>query len=245
VASASSFPGSGAIVAWHAHIDRFSAAPETCARARRLLLPHEHERLDRYRSDDDRMMFLLGRTMARAMVGRAIGVAPEAWRWREGAHGRPEVDDPRCPIRFNVAHSAGLVVCAIASGRDVGVDVEDVRRSPPNPLVVTRYCSPMEAADIGPRGDPGWQARFLQYWTLKEAYLKARGLGISVPLAEIEFRLNGTHPRVGFRGSLAESETGWSFHLGEIPPRYLVAIAAESPVGPEPRFVIEPMPGGP
>ena len=186
-------------------------------------------------------MFLLGRAMARSMVGRALGVSPDAWTWQEGAHGRPEVGDTDGAVRFNVAHSGGLVVCAVACGRDVGVDVEDLERRAPNSFVVTRYCSPREAADIQQQGEPGWARRFLDYWTLKEAYLKARGLGISVPLAEIEFTLNGTRPQVEFLGSLEGTDARWTFHLQNVDARYLIAIAAAEADG-EPLIVVESMP---
>jgi 4'-phosphopantetheinyl transferase len=236
-----SFPAADEIVAWHAHIDVFQAQPETRARAEQLLLAPDRSRLERYRHETDRAMFLLGRAMARSMVGRSLGVAASAWEWHEGPHGRPQVRDPACAIRFSVAHSAGLVTCAVAREREVGVDVEDLQRRPPDPLVVTRYCSPREAADIHGVGQESWPQRFLSYWTLKEAYLKARGLGISVPLSEIEFALNGAEPRIAFRGSLAGTDDRWRFHLERIGDRYLLALAAP---GAEPplSFVVMPMP---
>jgi 4'-phosphopantetheinyl transferase len=78
-------------------------------------------------------------------------------------------------------------------------------------------------ADIE-RARDRWRARFLTYWTLKEAYLKARGLGISVPLADICFVLDPPI-HVGFVGALAGTDTNWSFHLLDPTPRHLVAVA--------------------
>jgi 4'-phosphopantetheinyl transferase len=238
---ASSFPAANQIVAWHAHIAAFDTRPEARARAEQLLLADERRRLERFRHESDRAMFLLGRAMAKSMVGRSLGVPASAWEWHEGPHGRPEVRDPGCPIRFSVAHSGGLVVCAVACDRDVGVDVEDLHRRPPDQLVVTRYCSPREAADIEAADQGSWVSRFLSYWTLKEAYLKARGLGISVPLSEIEFTLNGSEPEIAFRGSLSGTDDRWHFHLAQIGARYLTALAA--PAGTRrPTFVMRPMP---
>jgi 4'-phosphopantetheinyl transferase len=239
--TASSFPAANEIVVWHAHIDVFDARPHVRATAERLLLGHERSRLERYRHDTDRSMFLLGRAMAKSMVGRALGVSAAAWEWREGPHGRPEVADPQSPIRFSVAHSAGVVICAVARDRDVGADVEDLHRRPPDPLVVSRYCSPGEAADIQRADRQSWVARFLSYWTLKEAYLKARGLGISVPLSEIEFILNGSAPQIAFHGSLAGTDDRWHFHVARIGDRHLAAIAAHRGDG-QPSFQMTPMP---
>jgi 4'-phosphopantetheinyl transferase len=223
--------------AWHAHIDHALGDPAAVAHARQSLTDVEQARFERYHGDADRRMFLLGRVMSRGLVGRALNVGAGGWEWREGPHGRPEIAQPTTPVRFNLAHSAGLVVCAIASGRDVGVDVEDLQRPAIDPAMVNRYCAPAEAADIEAQGDR-WRDRFLVYWTLKEAYLKARGLGISVPLRDICFVLQPPPVRVTFLGSLAGTPSAWTFHLSQPTDRHLVAIAASAEDGVEPRVLI-------
>lgn len=222
----------------------FLERPALLARGRSALTPAERERHDRFRHDIDRHMFLLGRLMARALVGRALGCDPLAWTWRDGARGRPEVGDPATSVRFNLAHSAGLVACVVARGRDVGVDVEDLERRQPETDIVERYCAPAEVADIRAQGD-GWSERFLRYWTLKEAYLKARGLGIAVPLAEISFALDGeSSARIAFLGSLRGTDDAWSFVLARPTNRHLLAVAAASPGGPRPTVSIEALDTG-
>lgn len=208
------------------YFDIAALVGDPAATARAWLRAEEHARYTRYRHDDDRLMFLAGRVMARSIVGAALGCPPSTWRWREGPHGRPEIDEPGTGLRFNIAHSAGLVACAIADGRDVGVDVEDRERPETDRQIVSRYCSPAEAADIDEQGD-AWHDRFLIYWTLKEAYLKACGLGISVHLSDISFSLDGDVPRIGFIGSLADHDSRWTFSLMRPTPRHLVAIASE------------------
>jgi len=217
-------PADNEVLVSYLDIAGLGDASTTTARA--WLRDEEHARFTRYRHDDDRMMFLAGRVMARSIVGDALGCAPTSWRWREGPHGRPEIDEPGTELRFNIAHSARLVACAVADGRDVGVDVEDRERPETDRQIVTRYCSPAEAADIDEQGD-AWHDRFLIYWTLKEAYLKARGLGISVHLSDISFTLDGDVPRIGFIGSLADHDPRWTFSLMRPTARHLVAIASE------------------
>jgi len=80
--------------------------------------------------------------------------------------------------------------------------------------VVPRYCAPDEIADIGSQ-DGRWHDRFLRYWTLKEAYLKARGVGISVPLADITFRVDTDRADVSFGGALRGSDARWIFRLAQ------------------------------
>ncbi len=176
--------------------------------------------------------------MARTLVGRALDIQPDHWTWREGAHGRPEIAHPETPLHFNLAHSAGLVVCALANGREVGVDVEDLERPATDPKMIQRYFSPAEAADIERHGE-AWRDRFLRYWTLKEAYLKARGLGISVPLREISFILDPQDIAVTFLGTLDGTSTAWSFDLSQPTGRHLVAIAASRSDGILPAIAIE------
>ena len=218
-------PPLAAVHACFAHVDRLTRDSAVIARALRWLTPDERARFDRYRADVDRHMFLLGRVMARALVGRALGVEPCRWQWAEGPRGRPEIAAPPTDLRFNLSHSAGLVVCALARGRDVGIDVEDLARRPVDRAIVPRYCAPGECADIDAHGER-WQQRFLVYWTLKEAYLKARGLGVALPLAELCF-LPDDPIRVMFLGSLAGTSTEWSFVLTQPTPTHLVAIAVE------------------
>jgi 4'-phosphopantetheinyl transferase len=232
-------PEAAEVCVHYASIDALGDRPELGVRARELLSEAERVRHDRFRHEVDRRMFLLGRIMARVLVGRALGCDPLAWTWREGPRGRPEIGHPPSPVRFNLAHSAGLVVCALASGREVGVDVEDLNRRAPEPGIVERYCAPAEVADIAARGED-WNGRFLVYWTLKEAYLKARGLGIAVPLAEISFSVDdGDEARIGFLGSLVGTDDRWSFALVRPTSRHLMAVAASKAGGPAPNVTLQ------
>ena len=228
------------VEAWHADISLFERDRARLARALEWLTSDERARFDRYRGDADRLMFALGRVMARRLVGRALSVDPAAWRWREGTHGRPEVADPDTPLRFNLAHSAGLVACVTAIGQDVGIDVEDRARRALDPALVNRFCSPDEARDVDTsRAD--WPDRFLIYWTLKEAYLKARGVGISVHLSDINFT-QGTSIRVNFLRTLAGTDARWAFALTEPTARHLLAVAVATGDEPAPPFTVQPFP---
>jgi 4'-phosphopantetheinyl transferase len=239
---ATSPPAPGDVCVWHARTTDLAADPAREARAREWLDADERARMDRYRADADRGMFLLGRVMARALVGRALGVAPTAWPWREGPRGRPEVDDLGSALGFNLAHTGGLVACAVRRGGEVGVDVEHRDRPALDRRLVDRYCAPEEIADIQRRGPDGWRDQFLKYWTLKEAYLKARGLGIAVPLADVCFQLTPEPVRLAGLHSLAGDSTEWAFALGELPGRLFLAVAAPLAGAAPPRFVVEPFP---
>lgn len=225
---------------WHVDTATLFPTADDEARHAAALTAVERTRYDGYRHDADRRMFLAGRVMARALVGRALGVAPDAWQWREGPRGRPEVAAPATTVRFNLAHSAGLVACAMADGRAVGVDVEHLDRRPVDHHLVTRYCAPDEVRDIEAHG-AAWHDRFLLYWTLKEAYLKARGLGIAVTLADISFAIDHGPPRVTFRQALAGTDDRWQFTLARPAPRHLMAVAVSMERA-APTVTIAPLP---
>jgi len=219
----------------------FAADAARVARVLGWMSDQERVRYARFRHDRDRAMFALGREMARTLVGAATGSAPDAWAWREGPHGRPEIAHPHTDVHFNLSHSAGLVVCAIARGRPVGVDVEDLTRRAPDIAIVSRYCAPAEVDDVRARGS-AWPGRFLIYWTLKEAYLKARGLGISVHLADIRFDLSddGGRARVAFSGTLAGTDDRWAFEIRRLEPHHLLAVAIDTTDGQAPSLGLRP-----
>ena len=236
-----SLDGTRVVDVWHTTIDDLHArGADALARALGLLHPSERQRYARFRHDADREMFLIGRVLARSVVARALGVGPGDWPWREGPRGRPDIDRDDAPLSFNLAHSAGLVVCAVSRQGPVGVDVEHRRRVPLDRALVARCCAPDEAADVDAQG-ADWCDRFLQYWTLKESYLKAVGLGISVHLPDVRFRLCPS-PTAAFTGTFAGADAGWTFELRPVAPAHYVAVAASTPDGVRPVVHHAPFP---
>jgi 4'-phosphopantetheinyl transferase len=230
--------GEPVVTIWHARTGEAFPSDDRRRRARAWLTPADQARHDRYRQQADRDMFLLGRAMARALVGQVLGVEPCAWRWREGPRGRPEAD---ADVSFNIGHSAGMVVCAVSRHGRVGVDVEDRRRAPVDARMVRRYCAPAEAGDIELGGPEGWPDQFLKYWTLKEAYLKARGLGITVHLADLCFTIAPDAIRLD-RLNGFEDDADWDFVLDASSGSHFVAAAATVLSGRRPSFTITPFP---
>ena len=226
---------------WHATVDASGSRDDgALARALAVLRPHERDRFARFRHEIDRRMFLAGRVMARTVVGDLLGVPSSAWPWSEGPHGRPEVALQECGVSFNLAHSAGLVVCAVSRVGPVGVDVEHRARRPLDRALVARCCASDEAADIDRHGDD-WSDRFLTYWTLKESYLKAVGLGLLVRLPDVRFFLDG-EPRGAFTGALAGHDRNWQFTLDAAAPAHYVAVATSVPDGTRVRIAHMPFP---
>ena len=168
----------------------------------------------------------------RRVLSRLSGVPPEALRFKTGQHGKPEIDQPleARDLQFSLSHTHGLVVCAAAWGCAVGVDVERIRRHVSLLDLVDRYFDPGEAAALRALPDAERQRRFLEYWTLKEAYAKARGLGLNLPFNRVAFRL-GANREIGvtFRPALGDTPSRWRFALHHIGGEHVVATAVARP----------------
>lgn len=165
---------------WRVHLDRASDASVDHAHA--VLDAAERARAARYRLSAPRRQFVLMRGALRRLLARYLGTTPQAVALTAAPGGKPRLADP-APLAFNVSHSGGLGVAAV-SRCGVGVDVEQVRADVDAAGLAARFLTPGEAAWAG----AGHEA-FFECWTLKEAYLKARGEGIARGLASFETAL--------------------------------------------------------
>lgn len=177
--------------------------------------PDELARAERFVFRKDRLLHLLARALARSALSRISGADPARWEFVTGPHGRPELGGPphpNGPLRFNVSHTRGLVACAVARGHDVGVDVESFERELPVAELAARFFSAEEAAEIAAAPPAARDPRFLALWTLKEAYLKARGFGLSLPLDALRATVadEGSFA-VGLRRDVEPEPLAWSF----------------------------------
>jgi 4'-phosphopantetheinyl transferase len=157
--------------------------------ARRLIAPEEAQRLERLRFARDRQRYLAARVLVRTVLSRYAPLAPAAWRFIAGRYGRPEIGPDQPALQFNLSHTEGLVVCAVARDLDVGVDAEHI--GGPAPLEVVDHCfAPTEIADVRALPDAEQPRRFFEYWTLKESYIKARGSSLALPVDQFAFTLS-------------------------------------------------------
>jgi 4'-phosphopantetheinyl transferase len=178
-----------------------------------LLGRDEHTAAQRYKRADDRVRFVLARALARVMLSRCAAVSPQEWRFRLTRHGRPELDmdGELAGLRFNVSHTQGLVACGVAVGRDIGVDAEHIAR-PISHDIAARFFAPVEVARLEALPPADRARAFFDYWTLKEAYIKARGLGLTLPLHQFWFELRpGARPTVTFTPELPDDAASWQF----------------------------------
>lgn len=165
--------GEGAVHLW-----RIALTVDAYALSRRAscLSPDERARATRYHFDRDRRRFVAGRVALRTIVAAYLRVSPADVRFRYGAEGKPEVE---AGPGFNLAHSEDLALCVLAATPHVGIDLEWVRPLPDEASLTERILDPLEFATWRTLGANDRTEAFYRAWTRKEAYLKARGEGLT------------------------------------------------------------------
>lgn len=206
--------------------------PALLKRYKSLLSDDELAQMPRFYFARHRHQFLLTRALIRTTLSRYFPVEPEAWRFEKNGFGKPGISFPdnQWPVRFNLSHCDGLILCGITRDHDIGVDVEDALRSTRAAFDgLSSYFSASEIAALARLPEDQQKQRFFDYWTLKESYIKARGMGLAIPLDKFSFqfeadRLSGfeTHP------DLDDDATNWQFWRMPMAERYRVAVAVNS-----------------
>ncbi len=182
------------------------AARESCAL---LLSEDERARWQTFRFDNSRREYLTSRALMRFALSQYQSLAPEAWRFQVNAYGKPS-PEPECGLRFNLSNSPGLVVCLVSHGVEVGVDLEPYERAAEIAQLSGTVFSPLELSQFEELHGTEKTDRALSLWTLKESYIKARGMGLSLPLNKISFLFGGA---AGIRLELDDEAERWRFCL--------------------------------
>jgi 4'-phosphopantetheinyl transferase len=190
----------------------------------------ERDRAERFHFPRDRDRFIVSRALLRALLGRYLSCGPETLRFHHGPNGKPALaadsDDAR--IRFNLTHCDDIAVYAVSSGRELGVDVERIRPNLPVTEMAEHYFSAWEAATLEALPPADRYESFFRCWTRKEAYVKATGRGLSVPLDQFHVSLVPGEPAALLLHHTDPMETArWSLQDLPLPPGYAGAVAVE------------------
>jgi len=216
---------------WAAYPDdlKDEATALTCAR---LLNQDERTRLKRFKFERHRLEHLATRALQRSALSAYAEIAPEAWRFEEGKHGKPST--AQAPgLKFNLSNSLGLVVCAVTHGPEIGVDVEPFARAGTIEEVAERFFSARELEQLEPLHGEERRERGLTLWTLKEAYMKARGLGMALPTRLFSFVFeDGGGVRLELDAEANDAPDRWQFCMLDH-AKHRIALMVESDSAPE------------
>lgn len=178
-----------------------------------LLSDQERAQQQRFLPPAKRQEYLVTRILVRSVLGEALGVAPQALQFVSNDWGRPAVVPNLMPepIYFNVSHTEGLIVCLVSTEGEVGVDTESFARAPDLLALAPDVFSAKELSDLAalPLKDQGQRAVVL--WTLKESYIKARGMGLSIPLDKFSFCFESGGIRLEVEPDLQDDGKRWQF----------------------------------
>ncbi len=211
-----------------------------------LMTPEERARCDSFVFERDRRMFVATRALVRTSLSAYSDVDPAEWRFRQGPHGRPFAVTPEVgrELHFNLANTLGLVVCAVSRAHPrIGVDAERTamaRAALESPGGVEHDTSPEEGADgylssleahaLRSLAQPLRREALIRYWTLKESYAKATGLGLALRLNRFSFFQDaGSSIRIAFgEGSMTDDPARWRFALLSAEPEHVVAVSIDT-----------------
>jgi 4'-phosphopantetheinyl transferase len=194
------------------------------------LAADERARAERFYFERDRRHFIVARGVLRAILGCYLNRVPECLSFCYGSHGKPALagESDGHAIRFSVSHSSGVALYAVARSREVGVDLERIRLDLAVVEIAERFFSPREAAMLRTIPTEVRRQAFFRCWTRKEAYIKARGEGLSMPLDQFDLSLAPGDPDavLGTQGDPSEASR-WSLQELAPAPGYVAALAVE------------------
>ena len=178
----------GDVHIWRLPLDCTREQPRVAAR---LLSPDEVERVARFRFAQLRDHATVARGLLRTLLAKYVECHPAELRFEYGPQGKPTLPDH--PIRFNLAHSGGLAVCAVTRSLSIGADVELIRPDVDHANIARHSFSDNERKVLAALSHRAAVRGFYNCWTLKEAYIKGRGGGLSIPLDSFDVPLEGAH----------------------------------------------------
>ena len=209
---------------------------------RSLLNSAEKEQQVRFYFAKDRLRYLITRALVRTVMSRYVPIDPRDWVFSTNAYGCPEIANAQgreAFLSFNISHTESLIVLGVTTRRALGVDVENFRAREVSIEIADRYFAPAEVAALNNVPPQQQQYRFFEYWTFKESYIKARRMGLSLPLDKFSFHY--PHDRaleIAIDAELADDAARWQFWQFQPRPEYLVAICAERIPDQPPRLVV-------
>ncbi|MGB8131957.1 MAG: 4'-phosphopantetheinyl transferase superfamily protein [Candidatus Angelobacter sp.] len=207
---------------------------------RALLNPAEKEQQSRFYFSRDRLRYLVTRALVRTVLSRYLPIHPRDWMFSTNAYGCPEIANAEAKeecISFSISHTHSLIVLGVTRNRALGVDVENVEAREALLDIADRFFAPQEVAALNAVPAQQQQYRFFEYWTFKESYIKARRMGLSLPLDKFSFHYSHDQSvEIAIDPELADDATRWQFWQFRPRSEYLVAICAER-VGDKPPIV--------
>jgi 4'-phosphopantetheinyl transferase len=207
-----------------------------------VLTNEERAQQARFLFAKDRQRYLITRALVRTVLSRYADVGPSDWQFTKNKYGKPQIADSHRiepSIHFNLSHTHSLIVLAVARQQALGVDVENWTARPATLDLARRFFAPGEALELASVPSQDQQYRFFEYWTFKESYIKARGMGLSLSLDRFRFGFPD-HCSVVLSVDSDLNDESMNWHLWQLRPshEYLIALCGRRAGSSPPSLVI-------
>ena len=203
-------------------------SPFLLGKYRGISSKEEQSKIDRYRFERDRKCCLVTRGLIRFVLSQCTHLPPQSFEFIENRYGKPRLKTgvTDIPIRFNLSHAGGLTACAVTLDHEIGIDVEDSRRKI-KMNIADRFFSRQESVHLGQAKDK--QGVFFDIWTLKESYIKAKGMGLSIPLDKFSFTMGQDYTAIEFDDTYQDDPENFSFFRFPLLKDFKAAISIQTP----------------
>jgi 4'-phosphopantetheinyl transferase len=201
------------------------------SRLRPLLSEAERQQERRFYFADDRKRHVATRALVRNVLSQYVPIAPADWAFSTNRFGRPKIanrDVEASGLEFNISHTRGLIALGVTQHRALGIDVENVSARSVSLDLANHYFARDEVAELASVAPEHRHGRFFEYWTFKESYIKARGMGLSIPLDRFSFSFpHARGVQISIQPDLGDEASRWCFWQVRPTSEYLLAICAE------------------
>lgn len=201
--------------------------PDLLASYWAMLDVEEQARQQRFMFEKHRHQYLVSHGLVRWVLSQYTDISPRDWTFSTNEYGRPEISNPcthHPSLRFNLSHAEGMAVCAVTCVDDIGVDVEHVKRRADLRNIAHYFFAPGECESLNALDDEGMRRRFFEIWTLKEAYIKGRGMGLRLPLDGFGFEID-EFISIYFEESVVDDPARWRFALLRLDEEHQLGLA--------------------
>lgn len=207
----------------HVWMFELSAGPHALEYFRGLLSPDEAARAARFCFPHLQVSYVIAHGVLRSLLSKYLDAPPARIAFSYNQQGKPRITPAGC-LQFNLSHSGALAACAVAADCDIGVDVEQIRQMPDLFDIARRFFSPEECSDLAVVPIEQRGLAFFNCWTRKEAFIKAVGGGLSIPLDSFRVSLLPGEPAC-LISNRADDARRWNIHEFDAGTGYRGALA--------------------
>lgn len=204
------------------------AQPTLLDSYRPLLSEEETARMQRFAFPKLQHYYLATRALIRTSLSRYTDLAPAAWRFAQHTNGKPYLLNSPIPLSFNLSHAGERAVLAITLENQIGIDVEQLSRKRDWLGIAEHYFHHSEIEALQALPEAQQYRHFFRLWTLKEAYLKARGTGIATGLDKAAFTFEDGRVTPHFAPELEANAAEWHFFNYQLSTEYCLSLACHS-----------------